>query len=65
MEISGAGADAATYALKKALEMPETILKLLPQPASDPLSSSSDITVQTTNAVQTITGKGSIIDIVA
>ncbi len=64
MEISGTGTGAATYALKKALEIPDTILNLLPQPASAPLSSSSNIAVQATDADQH-SEKGSIIDIVA
>lgn len=66
MEISGTSAGAATYALKKALEIPDSVLDLLPQQpvSAGLLSIPADIPVQAPDDSD-ITGKGGIINIIA
>ncbi len=67
MEISGSNTGASTYAMKKAMEMPNLLLNLVQQTADSGEQLHSIKTSKTvqTAGLDTVTGKGKIIDIVA
>lgn len=67
MEISGSNTGASTYAMKKAMEMPNLLLNLVQQTADSGNQLHSTKTTKTDQTVDldTVTGKGKIIDIVA
>ena len=67
MEIGGSNTGASTYAMKKAMEMPNLLLNLVQQTAD---SGNQLHSTKTSKAAQidnfgTVTGNGEIIDIVA
>lgn len=67
MEINTNNIGASTYAMKKAMEMPNLMLNLIQQTADSgkqPLGTNSTTTPQILD-LATITGKGKIIDLVA
>ena len=67
MEIGGSNTGASTYAMKKAIEMPNLLRNLVQQTADSGNQLHSTMTPKTDLAVglDTVTGKGKIIDIVA
>lgn len=67
MEIGGSNTGASTYAMKKAMEMPNLLLSLVQQTADSGNQLHSIKTPKTVSAVgfDTVTGKGENIDIVA
>ena len=67
MDISKTNAGASTYAMKKAMEMPNLMLQLVQQTAGSgqaPLKTDSSAELQKPNT-GAVNGKGGIIDIVA
>lgn len=67
MEIGGTNAGASTYAMKKAMEMPNLLLSLVQQTADSgkqTLGTKNPEAIQTLD-LATITGKGTIIDLIA
>ena len=67
MEINTNNIGASTYAMKKAMEMPNLMLNLIQQTADSgkqPLGTNSPTAPQALD-LATITGKGKIIDLVA
>jgi hypothetical protein len=67
MEIGGSNTGASTYAMKKAMEMPKLLLNLVQQtvdPGNQVLGTETTKTAQTAD-LDTVTGKGKIINIVA
>jgi hypothetical protein len=67
MEINTNNIGASTYAMKKAMEMPNLMRNLIQQTADSgkqPLGTNSPTAPQTLD-LATITGKGKIIDLVA
>jgi len=67
MEITGTNVGASTYAMKKALEMPNLLLSLVQQTANSgkqSLLTKSPIAIQTLDR-PTISDKGRTIDLVA
>jgi|GEM_PF-1210743 len=67
MEIGGSNTGASTYAMKKAMEMPNLLLNLVQQTADSGKHLHSTKTPKTAHTIDldTVTGKGKIIDIVA
>ena len=67
MEIGGSNIGASAYAMKKAMEMPKLLLNLVQQTADSGNQLHSTKTPKTGSAVDldSVTGKGKIIDIVA
>lgn len=67
MDINGTDIGASTYAMKKTVEMPRLMLNLvqqIPNTETQALNSKSPV-VQQAPDLESITGKGKIIDIVA
>jgi len=67
MEISQTNTGASTYAMKKAMEMPNLMLSLLeqiPDPGKQALGTKSSAATQILDPSK-ITGKGKIIDLIA
>ncbi len=67
MEIDGNNTGASTYAMKKAMEMPNLLLSLVKQTADSgkqSLSTKNQASIQTID-LASITGKGKIIDLIA
>lgn len=67
MEIGGTNAGASTYAMKKAMEMPNLLLSLVQQSADSGKQTLGTKSPSATQAIDlaTVTGKGTIIDLVA
>jgi len=67
MEIGGTHMGASTYAMKKAMEMPNRVLNLVQQTADSAKQSlgTKPPALTQTQDLATMTGKGQIIDIVA
>lgn len=65
MEISGTNMGAATYAMKKAMDMPNSLLKLVQQTADSGKQSLNSLTATESLDLALTTGKGKIINIVA
>jgi len=67
MEIDGNNIGASTYAMKKAMEMPNLLLSLVQQTADSGKQSLSTKTPETIKTIdlETIKGKGNIIDLIA
>lgn len=67
MEINATNAGASTYAMKKAMDMPNLMLQLVQQTANsgqDGLKTNSSAQLQRPNT-GAVNGKGGIIDIIA
>ena len=66
MEISGTNIGASTYAMKKAMEMPNILMNLVQSSAvSGNQTLGTKSSVSQPIDVSTVTGKGKIIDLVA
>jgi len=66
VEISGTNIGASTYAMKKAMEMPNILMSLIQNSAvSDNQSLGTKAPVPQSVDVSAVTGKGRIIDLVA
>ena len=67
MKIDGNNMGASTYAMKKAMEMPNLMLSLVQQPADSGKQSLSTTTPASSQALDlaAITGKGKLIDVIA
>lgn len=68
MEVSGTNIGASTFAMKKAMEMPNLMIDLIKNSAtSDKQSLAAEQLVSPTQApgLSSVTGKGRIIDLVA
>ena len=67
MEISGSNTGASTYAMKKAMEMPNFLMSLVQQTADSTQQALATKSPAATQAIDiaTVTGKGTIIDLVA
>ena len=68
MEMSGISAGAATYAMKKAMEMPNILINLIQKSApaaNQPLATGRPVTSPNEPDLAAVTGKGKILDLVA
>ncbi|MBT4285747.1 MAG: hypothetical protein HOD92_00285 [Deltaproteobacteria bacterium] len=67
MEIGGSNAGASTYAMKKAMAMPNLLLSLVQQTADSGIQHLDTKTLKTPQTIdlETGTGKGKIIDLIA
>ncbi len=68
MEMNGISAGAATYAMKKAMEMPNILINLVQNSAlagNQPLATRSPVPSPNAPDLAAVTGKGKILDLVA
>jgi hypothetical protein len=68
MEMNGISAGAATYVMKKAMEMPNILINLIQNSApagNQPLATGRPVTSPNEPDLAAVTGKGKILDIVA
>ena len=65
MEISGTNIGASTYAMKKAMEMPNILMNLIQNSAIEKQTLGTKSPISQPIDVSAVTGKGKIIDLVA